>query len=175
MENVLNIILRKLFRADRDLRLRDTLTRELVFRGVHHWSFCYFVRARARREGHEIGLVTVIRGMQDTAKRDKIEIDVARARGRKKRGTKGKGVGWGRGRASGLGVQLGADVTAIRRYRKPRDRFFFFFWRRSRHAAGNFDESKCMDGVIRTNVITARFASMQRTCASKAESIHCRS
>lgn len=32
-----------------------------------------------------------------------------------------------------------------------------------------------MVGVIRTNVITARFASMQRTCASKAKSIHGRS
>lgn len=39
-----------------------------------------------------------------------------------------------------LGVQLDADVTAIKRYRKPRDRFFFSDGTLA-VATGNTDES----------------------------------
>lgn len=82
-----------------------------------------------------------------------------RGSGTSKREKKGeKGEEWGRGRASGLGVQLGADVTAIRRYRRPRDRFFFLTALPPR--SRKHRRIECMDGVIRTNVITACFASM---------------
>lgn len=48
-----------------------------------------------------------------------------RARGRKEREMRGNVRDKDKeGRLSGLGVQLGADVTAIRRYRRPSDRFF---------------------------------------------------
>jgi len=138
-----------------------TLARELVFRGVHHWRFCYFVQAtKDRRGSHQIGLVTVTRGIQDTPKRDKIEIDVVRAWGRKKRRTKGKGMRWDRERASGLGVQLGADVTAIERYRKPRDRFFSDGTLAV--ATGNTNESNACTELLDKNVITACFASIQK-------------
>lgn len=63
---------------------------------------------------------------------------MVRARGRKEREMRGNV--WDRdkeGGLSGLGVQLGADVTAIRRYRRPSDRFSLTAFL----SAGNIDES----------------------------------
>lgn len=59
---------------------------------------------------------------------------MVQARGRKEREMRGNVRDKDKeGRLSGLGVQLGADVTAIRRYRRPSDRFS--------PPAGNIDES----------------------------------
>jgi len=73
------------------LRLRDSLVRELVFRGVHYRSFCYFVRAGAGREGHEIRLVTVIRGRYGEVRQDR-----DRGLGMREKEKKDKGEGGGR-------------------------------------------------------------------------------
>jgi len=99
--------------------------------------------------------------MQDTAKRDKIEIDVARAARERRKRKKGERPGIRvRRRAPGLGEQ-GADVTAIGRYRRPRDRFFF-----SNNGAPVNRKRRRIEytgGIIGTNAITLRFASMRRT------------
>jgi len=86
-----------------DFAIQRCRCRELVFRAVHYRSLRHSGERGARREGHEIALVTVIRGMQDIAKRDKIEIDVARsARERKKRKTRGTARDKGEEKDSGF-------------------------------------------------------------------------
>lgn len=133
----------------------------------------YFVRAGARRKGHEIGLVTVIREMQDTAKRDKIEIDVARAtRKKEKKDERGK-EGWDESKRKGHEFRstVGRERDDDQEISQTRRQFLFFLTSHGRrHRRG----VECMNEVIRTNVTTA--FSLSRVCeatrANKAKSVH---
>jgi len=100
----------------------------------------------------------VICGTQDTAKRDKIEIDVVRARGREKRKEKEKR---GMEAKKGLGFRstVGRGRDGDQKISQTQGPFF------SDDALTTQSEHRWierMDEVIRSNVI-ASFANMQRT------------